>query len=147
MKVFEEFDDNIQEEDFNLTEDQVFAKSLIEVALKGEHPPVDFLKSTDEYSAANVLYKANIKISKAFKREAKRTYKEYCKELREAYTTSDTLIQYRTFLICADYFNQEARAVYDMMDEYTAYLTSGHIMSDVVLGYQRKEEDLRDYRK
>lgn len=146
MKVFEEFDNDTQEE-LDLTADQAFVKSLIEVALKNEHPPIELLKSTDEYYAAKALYKANIKISKAFKKETMRTYKEYCKELKETYTTTDTLIQYRTLLICADYYKQEADMIYDMIIEYLVYLARGHVMSDVVLGNQRKEEDLRDYRK
>lgn len=143
MNVFEEFpeiENKVEEQGDDAIE------KLISVALKGEHQKIEFLRSIDEYEAGSILLRANMKVSKAFKKQAKRLLKQYFSEIATGYSSIDTLKAYRTFAICASYYEVEAERVEDRLSEYRAYLTAGHWL-DAFFGRERVEEDLYDFRK
>ena len=143
MNVFEEFP-----EVENKTEEQGddTIEKLISVALKGEHQEIELLKSLDEYEVCSILRRANIKVSKTFKKQAKRLLKQYFTEITTGYSSIDTFKAYRTFAICADFYKVEAERVDDCLSEYKAYLAAGHLL-DAFFGRERVEEDLHDFRK
>ena len=143
MNVFEEFP-----EVENKTEEQGdnAIEKLISVALKGEHQEIELLKSLDEYEVCSILRKANIKVSKTFKKQAKKVLKQYFSEITTGYSSIDTFKTYRTFAICASYYETEAERVEDRLSEYKAYLDAGHWI-DAFFGRERVEEDLHDFRK
>ena len=143
MNVFEEFP-----EVENKTEEQGdnAIEKLISVALKGEHQEIELLKSLDEYEVCSILRRANIKVSKTFKKQAKRLLKQYFTEITTGYSSIDTFKAYRTLAICAVYYEVEAERVEDSLSEYKAYLDAGHWL-DAFFGRERAEEDLHDFRK
>ena len=143
MNVFDEFpeiEDNVEEQGDNAIE------KLISVALKGEHQEIELLRSLDEYEVCRILRRATIKVSKAFKKQAKKVLKQYFAEVTTGYSSIDTFKMYRTFAICASYYEAEAERVEDRLSEYKAYLDAGHWL-DAFFGRERVEEDLHDFRK
>ena len=143
MNVFEEFpeiENKVEEQGDDTIE------KLISVALKGEHQEIELLKSLDEYGVGIILLRANIKVSKTFKKQAKRLLKQYFSEIATGYSSIDTFKAYRTFAICADFYKVEAERVDDCLSEYRAYLDAGHWL-DAFFGRERVEEELYDFRK
>ena len=143
MNVFEEFpeiEDKAEEHSNNPLEE------LISVALKGEHQEIELLKSLNEYEVCIILRRANVKVSKTFKKQAKRLLKQYFTEITTGYSSIDTFKTYRTFAICAAYYEVEAERVEDRLSEYKAYLDAGHWL-DAFFGRERVKEDLHDFRK
>lgn len=143
MNVFEEFPE-IENNADDLGDSDI--EKLISVALKGEHQEIELLRSLDEYGVGIILRRANIKVSKTFKKQAKRLLKQYFSEIVTGYSSIDTFKAYRTFAICANYYEVEAERVDDCLDEYKTYLSAGHWL-DAFLGRERAFEDLYDFRK
>ena len=143
MNVFEEFpeiENKVEEQGDDAIE------KLISVALKGEHQEIELLRSLGEYEVGMILRRANIKVSKTFKKQAKRLLKQYFTEITTGYSSIDTFKAYRTFAICADFYKVEAERVDDCLSEYRAYLDAGHWL-DAFFGREREQEDLHDFRK
>lgn len=143
MNVFEEFpeiEDKVEEQGDNAIE------KLISVALKGEHQEIELLRSLDEYEVCSILRRVTMKVSKTFKKQAKKVLKQYFTEVTTGYSSIDTFKTYRTFAICASYYEAEAERVEDRLSEYKAYLDAGHWF-DAFFGRERVEEDLHDFRK
>ena len=143
MNVFEEFpeiEDKVEDQGDNPLEE------LISAALKGEHQEIELLRSLGEYEVCNILCRANIKVSKTFKKQAKKVLKQYFSEITTGYSSIDTFKMYRTLAICAVYYEVEAERVEDRLSEYKAYLNAGHWL-DAFFGRERVEEDLHDFRK
>ena len=108
MNVFEEFpevEDKVEEQGDDTIE------KLISVALKGEHQEIELLRSLDEYEVGMILRRANIKVSKTFKKQAKKVLEQYFAEITTGYSSIDTFKTYRTFAICASYYEVEAERV------------------------------------
>lgn len=143
MNVFEEFPE-IENRAEKQGDDSI--EKLISVALKGEHPEIELLKSLDEYEVGRILRSANIKVSKTFKKQAKKVLKQYFAEVVTGYSSIDTFKAYRTLAICAVYYKVEAERVDDCLSEYRAYLDAGHWL-DAFFGRERTPEDLYDFRK
>ena len=143
MNVFEEFPD-IENKTEEHGDDAI--EKLISVALKGEHQEIELLKSLDEYEVCSILRRANIKVSKTFKKQAKKVLEQYFVEVAKGYSSIDTFKAYRTLAICANYYEVEAERVDDRLSEYKAYLAAGHWL-DAFFGRERAQEDLYDFRK
>ena len=143
MNVFEEFPE-IEDKTEEQGDDTV--EKLISVALKGEHQEIELLRSLDEYEVGIILRRANMKVSKTFKKQAKKVLKQYFSEITTGYSSIDTFKMYRTLAICAVYYEVEAERVEDRLSEYKAYLNAGHWL-DAFFGRERVEEDLHDFRK
>ena len=143
VNVFEEFP-----EVENKTEEQGddTIEKLISVALKGEHQEIELLKSLGEYEVCRILRRATMKVSKTFKKQAKKVLKQYFAEVTTGYSSIDTFKAYRTLAICAVYYEVEAERVDDRLSEYRTYLNAGHWL-DAFFGRERVEEDLYDFRK
>ena len=143
MNVFEEFpeiENKVEEQGDDAIE------KLISVALKGEHQEIELLRSLGEYEVGMILRRANIKVSKTFKKQAKRLLKQYFTEITTGYSSIDTFKAYRTFAICADFYKVEAERVDDCLSEYRAYLDAGHWL-DAFFCIYREQEDLHYLRK
>ena len=143
MNVFEEFP-----EVENKTEEQGddTIEKLIAVALKGEHQEIELLRSLGEYEVCRIVRRATMKVSKTFKKQAKKVLEQYFAEVAKGYSSIDTFKAYRTLAICANYYEVEAERAEDCLSEYKAYLAAGHWL-DAFFGRERVEEDLHDFRK
>ena len=137
MNVFEEFPE-VENKTEEHGDDAI--EKLISVALKGEHQEIELLKSLDEYEVCSILRRANIKVSKTFKKQAKKVLEQYFVEVAKGYSSIDTFKAYRTLAICANYYEVEAERAEDCLSEYKAYLAAGHWL-DAFFGRERVEEE------
>jgi hypothetical protein len=81
-----------------------------------------------------------------FKKLYDSTYKIYIKQVELGEQDVETLMALKQFKICTEFYDDEAKIVDDMLDEYSEYIFSGHIL-DMLLGRIRPEEDLWDHRR
>ena len=121
-------------------------KKLIEVAESGKHRDFEFITNIDSLATAKVLRDALEKLVTAFKKTAKMSYNLYLSRLKAGYDNVEFLLQYKTFSYCADYYKEEYKLVVNMIQEYHAYLLYGWHLIDHLLGREREEKDLYDYR-
>ena len=73
--------------------------------------------------------------------------KTYAKDILTDEQKLETLMSMKQFKICHDYFEKEREIAKDMLSEYYAYLTSGHIFDQLVMNGVRSDDDCVDYRK
>jgi hypothetical protein len=81
-----------------------------------------------------------------FKKLYEATYKTYLKQVELGDQDVETLMALKQFKHCMEFYADEAKIIDDMLDEYSEYLFSGHLL-DMLLGRIRSEEDLWDHRE
>ena len=130
-----------------LTEDEKFFEAIVKKALSGKHSDFEFIKTYEACETAR-LYKISVKrLSKVFKNLYKESMKTYAKDILTDEQKLETLMSMKQFKICHDYFEKEREIAKDMLSEYYAYLTSGHIFDQLVMNGVRSDDDCVDYRK
>ena len=133
---------------FEFAEDpkKVF-EELVKKALSGKQSDFEFIRTYEMCKTAR-LYKISVKrVSKAFKTLYKKLMKTYAKAIRVDEQKLEMLMSMKQFEICYRYYKKECEIAKDMLDEYHAYLTSGHIFDQLVMNGVRSDDDCVDYRK
>ena len=135
-------------EQIELMEDQEkFFEAVVKKALSGKHSDFEFIRTYEACKTAR-LYKASVKrLSKVFKNLYKKLIKSYAKDIMTDEQKLEMLMSMKQFKICYDYFKKEREIAKDMLSEYHAYLTSGHIFDQLVMSGVRSDDDCVDYRK
>ena len=118
---------------------------LVHRALDSKHSNFEFLRSAQDRTSAKIVRFSYATISKMFKKLYESTYKTYLKQVELGDQDVETLMALKQFKHCMEFYDDEAKIVDDMLDEYSEYIFSGHIL-DMLLGRIRPEEDLYDYR-
>ena len=138
----------METEKIELMEDQEkFFEAVVKKALKGKQSDFEFIRTYEDCKTAR-LYKSNVKIlSKVFKNLYKKLMKSYAKDIMTDEQKLEMLMSMKQFKICHDYFEKEREIAKDMLSEYHAYLTSGHIFDQLVMNGVRSDDDCVDYRK
>lgn len=137
----------METEKTELTEDEKFFEAIVKKALSGKHSDFEFIRTYEACETAR-LYKISVKrLSKVFKNLYKKSMKTYAKDIMTDEQKLETLMSMKQFKICHDYFEKECEIAKDMLDEYYAYLTSGHIFDQLVMNGVRSDDDCVDYRK
>ena len=73
--------------------------------------------------------------------------KTYAKDILTGEQKLEMLMSMKQFEICYEYYKKECKIAKDMLSEYRAYLSSGHIFDQLVLNNIRSEDDCVDYRE
>ena len=73
--------------------------------------------------------------------------KTYAKDILTGEQKLEMLMSMKQFEICYDYYKKEYELAKDMLSEYRAYLSSGHIFDQLVLNSVRPDDDCVDYRE
>ena len=138
----------METEKFESMEDQEkFFEAVVKKALSGKHSDFEFIRTYEDCKTAR-LYKISVKrLSKVFKNLYKKLMKSYAKDIMTDEQKLEMLMSMKQFKICHDYFEKEREIAKDMLSEYHAYLTSGHIFDQLVMNSVRSEDDCVDYRK
>ena len=137
----------METEKTELTEDEKFFEAIVKKALSGKHSDFEFIRTYEACETAR-LYKISVKrLSKVFKTLYKKSMKTYAKDIMTDEQKLETLMSMKQFKICHDYFEKEREIAKDMLDEYYAYLTSGHIFDQLIMNGVRSDDDCVDYRK
>ena len=138
----------METEQFEFSEDpkKVF-EELVKKALKGKQSDFEFIRTYEMCKVAR-YYKISVKkVSKVFKTLYKKLMKTYAKDIMTDEQKLEMLMSMKQFKICYDYYKKEYELAKDMLSEYRAYLTSGHIFDQLVCNAIRSEDDCVDYRK
>ena len=137
----------METEKTELTEDEKFFEAIVKKALSGKHSNFEFIRTYEACETAR-LYKISVKrLSKVFKNLYKKSMKTYAKDILTDEQKLETLMSMKQFKICHDYFEKEREIAKDMLSEYHAYLTSGHIFDQLIMNGVRSDDDCVDYRK
>ena len=138
----------METEQFESMEDQEkFFEAVVKKALSGKHSGFEFIRTYEACETAR-LYKISVKrLSKVFKNLYKELMKTYAKDIMTDEQKLEMLMSMKQFKICHDYFEKEREIAKDMLSEYHAYLTSGHIFDQLVMNGVRSDDDCVDYRK
>ena len=138
----------METEKIELMEDQEkFFEAVVKKALSGKHSDFEFIRTYEACKTAR-LYKISVKrLSKVFKNLYKKLVKSYAKDIMTDEQKLEMLMSMKQFKICYDYFEKEREIAKDMLSEYRAYLTSGHIFDQLVMNGVRSDDDCVDYRK
>ena len=138
----------METEQFEFSEDpkKVF-EELVKKALEGKHSDFEFIRTYETCKVAR-YYKISVKkVSKVFKTLYKKLMKTYAKDIMADGQKLEMLMSMKQFEICYDYYKKEYELAKDMLSEYRAYLTSGHVFDQLVMNSVRSEDDCVDYRK
>lgn len=138
----------METEQIELTEDpkKVFGE-LVNKALKGKQSDFEFIRTYEAFKVAK-LYKISVKkVYKTFKTVYKKLMKIYAKDILTDEQQLEMLMSMMQFKICYDYYKKEYELAKDMLSEYRAYLSSGHIFDQLVLNNIRPDDECVDYRE
>lgn len=138
----------METEQIELTEDpkKVF-EELVKKALKGKQSDFEFIKTYEMCKVAR-YYKISVKrVSKTFKILYKKLMKTYAKDILVGEQKLEMLMSMKQFEICYNYYKKDYELAKDMLSEYRAYLSSGHIFDQLVLNDVRSDDECVDYRK
>ena len=138
----------METEQFEFSEDpkKVF-EELVKKALKGKQSDFEFIRTYEMCKVAR-YYKISVKrVSKVFKTLYKKLMKTYAKDIMADEQKLEMLMSMKQFEICYDYYKKEYELAKDMLSEYRAYLSSGHIFDQLVLNDVRSDDECVDYRE
>lgn len=138
----------METEQFEFSEDpkKVF-EELVKKALEGKHSDFEFIRTYETCKVAR-YYKIGVKrVYKTFKTLYKKLMKIYAKDIMADEQKLGMLMSMKQFEICYNYYKKEYELAKDMLSEYYAYLTSGHIFDQLVMNGVRSDDDCVDYRK
>ena len=138
----------METEQFEFSEDpkEIF-EELVKKALKGKQSDFEFIRTYEMCKVAR-YYKISVKrVSKTFKTLYKKLMKTYAKDILTGEQKLEMLMSMKQFEICYDYYKKEYELAKDMLSEYRAYLSSGHIFDQLVLNSVRPDDECVDYRK
>ena len=138
----------METEQFEFSEDpkEIFSE-LVKKALKGKQSDFEFIRTYETCKVAR-YYKISVKkVSKTFKILYKKLMKTYAKDILTDEQQLEMLMSMMQFKICYDYYKKEYELAKDMLSEYRAYLSSGHIFDQLVFNSIRPDDECVDYRE
>ena len=138
----------METEQFEFSEDpkKIFGE-LVKKALKGKQSDFEFIRTYEMCKVAR-YYKISVKrVSKTFKTLYKKLMKAYAKDILIDEQKLEMLMSMKQFEICYNYYKKEYELAKDMLSEYRAYLSSGHIFDQLVLNDIRPDDECIDYRE
>ena len=138
----------METEQFEFSEDpkKVF-EELVKKALKGKQSDFEFIRTYEMCKVAR-YYKISVKrVYKTFKTLYKKLMKTYAKDILTGEQKLEMLMSMKQFEICYDYYKKEYELAKDMLSEYRAYLSSGHIFDQLVFNIVRSDDECVDYRE
>ena len=138
----------METEQFEFSEDpkEIF-EELVKKALKGKQSDFEFIRTYEMCKVAR-YYKISVKrVYKTFKTLYKKLMKTYAKDILTGEQKLEMLMSMKQFEICYNYYKKEYELAKDMLSEYRAYLSSGHIFDQLVLNDIRPDDECVDYRE
>ena len=138
----------METEQIEFSEDpKEFFNKLVKKALGGKQSDFEFIRTYEMCKVARD-YKISVKrVSKTFKTIYKKLMKTYAKDILVGEQKLEMLMSMKQFEICYDYYKKEYELAKDMLSEYRAYLSSGHIFDQLVLNDIRPDDECVDYRE
>ena len=124
-----------------------FFGELVKKALGGKQSDFEFIRTYEMCKVAR-YYKISVKrVYKTFKTLYKKLMKTYAKDILTGEQKLEMLMSMKQFEICYKYYKKEYELAKDMLSEYRAYLSSGHIFDQLVFNSVRSDDECVDYRE
>ena len=138
----------METEQIEFSEDpKEFFNELVKKALGGKQSDFEFIRTYEMCKVAR-YYKISVKrVYKTFKTLYKKLMKTYAKDILTGEQKLEMLMSMKQFEICYNYYKKEYELAKDMLSEYRAYLSSGHIFDQLVLNDIRSDDECVDYRE
>jgi hypothetical protein len=121
-------------------------KALVERALKGKQSDFEFLRSLNDRYAASVYQNGVNSTVKIFRNLYASTMKNYLNQVKTNSQDLQTLLALKQFRQCLDFYTVELQIIKELIQEYRAYIFSGHLL-EALSGIERHDEDLWDHRR
>ena len=138
----------METEQIEVSEDpKEFFGELVKKALGGKQSDFEFIWTYEMCKVARYYKISTKRVSKAFKILYKKLMKTYAKDIMTDEQKLEVLMSMKHFKICCDYYKKEYEIAKDMLSEYRAYLSSGHIFDQLVLNDIRSDDECVDYRE
>lgn len=139
--IFEDTQDRTQEEQEELYE------LLTEKALSKDHTSFEYIKNTTEFSVMRQAVSGLESVIKLYECICEELYKAYCDQVLTGSTDFNMLYILRQNQECKTFYKKELEIAQDMIDEYWAYVWSGHFLDQWLLFRNRESWHLWDHRK
>lgn len=139
--IFEDSSDKTKEEQEALYE------ALTEKALSGEHTAFEYIKSVSERSVMLQALAGLETVIKLYDVICKDLYKAYCKQILAGDADFNLIYVLRQNIECKVFYEKEYEIAFDMLDEYKAYVRSGHFLDQWLFLHTRETWHLWDHRK
>lgn len=124
------------------------AKAMLEHALNDAPTEFRLLSSADEFFGAKSVAKACRKLAKRLYKTVRRTTRDYAEGIRFGDEESIVeILSIKQVKDCADFYFREYETLKDMISEFRCYVRYGHRIRMLLLGEERPEEDMTDWRE
>lgn len=129
-----------------MKEDKELALAFIEHAEEGEHSQFQFIRSWQEYLLMRNMKRGLDALIASLRKSAKNLFTQYCSDIARGESDPNKLIAYCICRNALEFYKEERKIVFDMMEEYEYYLFYESPL-DFIFNLYRPEEKLRDYRE
>jgi hypothetical protein len=113
---------------------------------KADHTTFEFIRSWREYTTLRISRRFTKTIIKSLRSAINKLFKDYCKEVSSGGAQFNKLLAYSTLQDALRFYEEELSIITGMLDEYVAYLSSGHLINSFLFLKQRPEDQLWDHR-
>lgn len=116
-----------------------------ELVIKQNFTEFQFLRNIYQRNEVKRRYVQIKFCRKLLKNSAEASLKDYLNNLEKDNDQFESLVVYSDTNVIIEAFSREIGTLLNMLDEFYEYTLSGHIF-DILLGGDRADEDLRDFR-
>ena len=119
---------------------------LIAFAKAGEHTQFQYLRNFRDYLFIKETKQSILELVNRLVLIADNLFNEYCVEVSQGSTSVEKLLTYKELDKLIDFYEEEYLITLDVLQEFEAYMKSGHIL-DMILFRERESKDLWDHRR
>jgi hypothetical protein len=119
---------------------------LVQRALTEKNSQFEFIRHWQDRLAAKTYCFSIDTVLKIFRNLYSSTYKTYLTQVKVNEQDLQTILALKQFKQCINYYQKEKEIAEDMLEEYSEYVLSGHVI-DTLVGKYRPDEDLWDHRR
>ena len=120
-------------------------QELLKRGLSGEPTPFELITNLYAKRLVKDFKKSVAKVVKMFENLRHQAILKYTLQIKEGTQDLSLLLAGIQFTKCIEFYTNELKTAKSMLQEYRVYIRSGHFL-DAILGLQRKEYDMIDYR-
>lgn len=118
---------------------------LIAFAREGKHHQFQYIRNFRDYLFIKKIKKSLQTMLSHLALSEDDLFSEYCHDVTKGNSTVDKLLTYKELGKLIDFYEEEYRVTSSVLQEFEAYMKSGHILDMLFFG-ERESKDLWDHR-